>query len=216
MSGGWFYGREGAEFGRGLGFFDAIYGFAITLLIANIELPPAEAWGSLSALLDSGLGPQLLGFVISFVVIAAFWRHNTELISRFSGIDSRLITVNLVSVGLIVLLPFTTQGISEPELADYPLPVALYAANVALAIASQSVMYEVGRAQGLLRAVDPPAVVRADRIDAAAKILVFVVSMPVAYLWGPNWGMLTWLLLIVVGPALGRWGARVRARAEVA
>ena len=59
--------REGAEFGRGLGFFDAIFGFAITLLVVNIEPPPAEAWASLSTLLDHGFGTKLLGFAISFV-----------------------------------------------------------------------------------------------------------------------------------------------------
>ncbi len=64
--------REGQEFGRGLGFFDAMYGFAITLLVANIVLPPASDWTSLSKLLAGGLGTQLVGFLISFVVIAMF------------------------------------------------------------------------------------------------------------------------------------------------
>lgn len=208
------FGREGVEFGRGLGFLDAIYGFAITLLVTNIDLPPAEAWKSLSTLLDHGLHAQLLGFVISFVVIAVFWRHNTEVLSRFSGIDGAVITSNLFSAGLIVLIPFTTQGISEPEISDYPLPVALYAANVALAILSQTVTYEVGRARGLLVTEASPELVRVERLDTAVKVGIFLVSIPVAYLVSPSWGMLAWLLLIPFGMAMGRWGARIERRAE--
>ena len=210
------FGREGVEFGRGLGFLDAIYGFAITLLVANIDLPPAEAWKSLSTLLDHGLHAQLLGFVISFVVIAVFWRHNTEILSRFGSIDSAVITSNLASAGLIVLIPFTTQGISEPEISDYPLPVALYAANVALAILSQTVTYEVGRARGLLATETPPALVLVERIDVIAKVGIFCVSIPVAYLAGPSWGMFTWLLLIPFGMVMGRWGSRIERRSEAA
>lgn len=204
--------REGAEFGRGLGFFDAIYGFAITLLIVNVEPPPAEAWSSLSALLDHGLGTNLLGFAISFVVIAAFWRRNTELLSRFSAIDQAVITANLVAAGLIVLVPFTTEGISE--FSDYPLAVALYACNVALVILVQQVMLEIGRAKGLLIRTPSRAATRADRIDALAKVAVFLVSIPVAYLTRPGWGMLTWLLLLVLGPILGNRSLRIAAAEE--
>lgn len=198
------FGREGAEFGRGLGFFDAICAFAITLLITNIDFPPAEAWSSIEQLLSHGLGTQFTGFVISFVVIAAFWRHNTSLLSRFNSIDSAAVTINLVTAGLIVLVPFTTRGISDPTLSDYPLPVALYAANVALTILSQTMLLAVGRRRDLVRGPHSPSLARAEWFDALGKVLVFVLLIPVAFLAGPSWGMLTWLLLFIVSPVLGR------------
>jgi hypothetical protein len=37
------YNRDTAEFDRGIQFFDAIYGFAITLLITTVHLPPSSA-----------------------------------------------------------------------------------------------------------------------------------------------------------------------------
>ena len=124
--------QDGTVFGRGLGFFDAIYGFAITLLIANVDMPPAQAWSSLDTLLDHGLADQLLGFFVSFVVIAVFWRHNADLLGDFRGMDGVIITMNLAAAALIVLLPFTTQGISDPGVSDYPLATALYALNITL------------------------------------------------------------------------------------
>lgn len=209
-----FFNREGAEFGRGLGFFDAIYGFAITLLVANIDLPPGDVWGDPAKLLESGLGSQILGFLISFVVIAVFWWSNTELLSRYSGFDSAVIIMNLVTACLIVFIPFTTQGISDPEISEYPFATALYAVNVALAVASQSVMHEIGRARGLVKNDAPRHAWWAGRIDVLAKIAVFAVSIPIAFLASPAWAQLSWLLLIPVGMLTGRWADRVAQRGE--
>ena len=47
---------------------DAIFGFSVTLLVTTLEVPPAAAWQSLSSLLDTGLGDQLLAFVISYAM----------------------------------------------------------------------------------------------------------------------------------------------------
>jgi len=87
--------RDNAEFDRGLGFFDAIYGFAVTLLIANVALPSAEYWTDPAVLLSGGLGGELVGFAISFVVIAVFWYTNTQLLGRFQGIDGPVVAANL-------------------------------------------------------------------------------------------------------------------------
>ena len=205
------FDRQRSEFDRGLSFFDAIYGFAITLLIANLDIPPAEAWQSLDTLLAGGLGTQLVGFVISFIVIAAFWARNAALTAEFSGLDGAVITANLVTAGFVVMLPFTTQGISDPELDRLPLPTVLYAANVALALAALLATREIGRVRGL---VDQHATRRArwaHRVDAAAQILIFLVSIPVTLFVGPDWGKTVWLALIVVGPVLGNWSSRVIA-----
>ncbi|MBD8045045.1 DUF1211 domain-containing protein [Arthrobacter sp. Sa2BUA2] len=68
------FDRSTVEFGRGISFFDAIYGFAITLLITNIDLPPAAAWASVEDLLNTGLLSQLFGFLLSFAGIGTGFR----------------------------------------------------------------------------------------------------------------------------------------------
>jgi uncharacterized membrane protein len=200
--------RETSEFDRGLGFFDAVYAFAITLLITNIDMPAPDAWKSIGTLLGGTLGSQLLGFVISFVVIAVFWKVNFDLIRDFSGMISSVVIVILVTVGLVVLLPFTTQGISDPEIVGLPLPTALYACNIALAILSQMIMFEVGRRSGLVAANHPPAALWAERIDALLKVAVFLASVPVAFLAGPGWARWVWATLLVISPLSGRWSDR--------
>jgi uncharacterized membrane protein len=211
--------RETAEFDRGLGFFDAVFGFAITLLVTNIDAPKPDEWTSLDRLLmHHGFGSQLLGFAISFIVIAIFWKSNYDLLGRFTGMNGTVIIANLCTVGLVVLIPFTTQGMSDPELVDLPLPTALYSLNIALAVTSQAVMYELGRRTGVVGVDDPPRAVWAERIDVLGTIAVFVLAIPITMFVGPGWGRAFWAILIVVGPLTGRWSTRMAAdaRAEAA
>lgn len=124
------YERDTAEFDRALSFVDAIFGFSVTLLVTTLDVPPADAWQNLSSLLGSGLGDQLLAFVISFAVVAGFWRSNHRLIRTFRALDAVTLRVLIYLVALVVFIPFTTKAISDPNPAGLPLPTALYAANV--------------------------------------------------------------------------------------
>lgn len=205
--------RDGIEYGRGLSFFDAIYGFAITLLIANIDLPPASSWSSLGTLLDDGLSEQLVGFVISFIVIAVFWKHNTDLLGRFQGMDVTIITINLAMAGLVVFLPFTTQAISDEAVLEYPLATAMYALNIALLIFAQLSLVEVGRARGLFLDGTQPGLRWAIRIDLGAQACVFLLSIAVAYLVSPETARLMWVVVLpIVAIVTGRQRTRMTTR----
>ncbi|WP_139417830.1 TMEM175 family protein [Agromyces laixinhei] len=202
------YERESVEFARTFAFLDAVYAIALTLLVINIDPPEASAWTSVSALLSSGLGWQLLGFAISFAVIAVFWRVNHRIVSGFSAISPATITVNLVAIAFIVLIPFSTQGISDVALTDEPLTVAVYALNISLAVLAQATVYIVARRDGLLRDPLPRRADAVNLIDTLTTPVIFLASIPVAYLLGADWGRYTWLLLLVVGPISGAWAKR--------
>ncbi|GAB2524353.1 TMEM175 family protein [Paramicrobacterium agarici] len=197
------YERDSSGYDRALGFFDAIYGFSLTLLIANLDVPPPEAWQSIDTLLAHEVGSQLTGFLISFIVIAVFWRVNHGTIDRLSRIDSRVITVNIIAAGLIIFIPFSTQGMSDPATADYALPTSLYAVNIAAAMVAQSAIVFVAR-----RSEDGADLSRRQWmlwiLDAMVGPVVFFASVPVAYVWGGNDAKFVWLALIVLGPLSAR------------
>ena len=67
------YPRDSSSYDRALGFFDAVYGFALTLLVTTIDITGSATWESPGALISSN-GSQLFSFAISFIVIAMFWR----------------------------------------------------------------------------------------------------------------------------------------------
>ncbi|MGI9125660.1 MAG: TMEM175 family protein [Mycobacterium sp.] len=163
--------RDTVEFGRALNLIDAIFGFSLTLLVTTLDVPPAESWKSISAVLSTGLGDQLLAFVISFVVVVGFWVSNHQMLSSFRALDSERL----------------------------PLPTAVYAANVAAIVLLSVVLVLVGRRRGL---ADPSRPVNGLMIHSLAVAAVFLISIPVAYRFGPDNAKWCWLSLVVISPAL--------------
>lgn len=201
--------RGESEFDRGLSFVDAVYGFAATLLVANVDAPPSEAWTSPGALADSGVTSQLLGMALSFTVIAVFWRTNVRQVARLSATDGPTTFLSLVAAGFVVLLPFTTQGISDPASSALPLPTAFYAVNVALVALAQIAMFEVARARGLERDPLTPRENAVHLADALVVPVFLLLTVPVALLAGAEAARWCWLGLVVLGPLSARVAARL-------
>lgn len=208
--------RDTVEFARAFALFDAVYAFALTLLVVNIDPPEASAWADPITLLASGLAWQLLGFAISFAVIAVFWRVNHRIVAGLVGVSSGVLTANLVALALVVLIPFSTQGISDVDTADEPLAIAVYAVNISLAVLAQSAVALVARRDGVEADPLPARAVAVRFLDTMSTPAVFLASIPVAYLVGADAARLVWVALIVVGPLSGRYAdARIeRIRAE--
>ena len=92
------YQRDDQEFGRAIGFFDATYALALTLLVTTLDVPdPPSAWDGVRALWDT-IGPQFLAFGISFVVIASYWLAHFRLVRTLAAIDQLTILANLVLI----------------------------------------------------------------------------------------------------------------------
>lgn len=202
--------RETSEFDRGLSFFDAIYGFAVTLLIANMAAPRRRDWQSVSALLDSGILGQLGAFGLSFAVITLFWRINVRLVQQLREMDPVTVVANLVAAGFVILIPFTTQGIADGQLAGLVLPTVVYAINISGASLSQLAMFQIARRRGMEMEPMSNRANLAWVLDNLAPVCVFVASIPVALIWGGNAGKLSWLSLLVVGPLSARLTAKAK------
>lgn len=209
------YERDSSSYDRALGFFDAVYGFSLTLLVTTIDVTGTATWENPYALVSNN-GGELLSFGISFIVIAVFWRNNHQLIGRLAALDSHTITANIVVIGLVVFIPFTTDAIGDPQLQQLALPTALYALNVALCVIASVIMFQIAVGHGLTDAPVSKRVRRAQIIDGLMAPTVFLLSIPVTYWAVVTWhdssaGKLFWLLLFVTGPISGRWAARIEA-----
>src|SRR5215204_3330528 len=125
------YSRDASEFDRAIAFVDATFAVALTLLITTLEIDDApSSFTSLSALGDA-VGPQFIAFLIAFAVIAVYWLMNHRMVAAFVAIDTRTIVASLCLVAAVVLLPFTTASVGDPEVADLALPTVLMAVNIA-------------------------------------------------------------------------------------
>lgn len=209
------YERDSSSYDRALGFFDAVYGFSLTLLVTTIDVTGTATWQSPYALISNN-GGELLSFGISFIVIAVFWRNNHHMIGRLAALDGPTITANIVVMGLVVFIPFTTDAIGDPQLQQLALPTALYAVNVALCIIASVIMFQIAVSRGLTDNPVPKRVRKAQIIDGLSAPAVFLLSVPVTYWAVATWqdssaGKLFWLLLVITGPIIGRWSARIEA-----
>jgi uncharacterized membrane protein len=143
----------------------------------------------------------LLAFVISFAVVAGFWRTNHQLIAEFSGLDGVTLRLCMYLVATVVFIPFTTEAISSPRSASQPLATALYAGNVALAVVLSGLLVVVARKRGLSEDDRPIG----EQIARALTVaVVFSGSIPVAYWFGPDNAKWCWLSLLVLSPLVDR------------
>jgi uncharacterized membrane protein len=194
------YSREESEFDRAIGFFDATFALALTLLVTTLEVGgKASAWQNLGSLNDE-VGTQFIAFAIAFVVIANYWLVNHRMVASFAAIDTHVIVANLFLIATIVLLPFSTEAVGDPATADLPLPTAWFAVDVAAASALNGVVYWLAWRRDLFRSRPSRAELRSNLLASLGPAAVFLVSIPVAYLASATAAKLFWLLLIVVKP----------------
>jgi uncharacterized membrane protein len=116
---------HGPEHGleRMIFFSDAVFAIVITLLVIDIHAPhlrfgspDRDYWISLI-----NLGPQFLGFFISFFVIGFFWAGHHRAMSLASHYSPRLIFPNLMLLASVAAMPFFTAFASANPMMRVPI-----------------------------------------------------------------------------------------------
>jgi uncharacterized membrane protein len=178
------------EFARIVAFSDGVFSIAITLLILNVsvEAKDVASDGLWQALWDQR--ENLLAYGISFAVIGRFWLVHHRFFGEVNAFDNRLIGLNMLYLGWIVLIPFSSQ-----LLGDYggqTPSVIVYALNLAVVVLLGLLMAHRARRAGLTSgdAEDD----RESKLRAFFIAAVFLLSIPVAVV-APNYAPLLWLVL---------------------
>ena len=90
---------------------DAIYAFSMTLLVTTLEIPSATNL-TRSFTVDTVLVhllPDFINYFIAFILLATFWWINHVRFHYLRSTDQTLIAINVLSLGFIALIPFTTH-----------------------------------------------------------------------------------------------------------
>jgi len=100
---------EGSDLGRILALSDGVFAFAMTLLVVNLVLPTigssAQAPGDLGAYLGNHW-LSILGYAISFLVIASWWSQHHRMFAAIRRYDERLVRLNNFFLLTISITPF--------------------------------------------------------------------------------------------------------------
>jgi uncharacterized membrane protein len=89
---------------------DSIFAFAMTLLVLNLEVPQPSAALRLSmqSVLES-LNTDFMQYAVAFLALAVFWTIHHRQFNYITHIDMKMLWLNIISLMLVALVPFSTQ-----------------------------------------------------------------------------------------------------------
>ncbi len=183
--------REGneIEFGRIVAFSDGVFAIAITLLVLNLKIDPGVPRDELADVLWDQR-ENFIAFAISFAVIGRFWLIHHRFFGEVHSFDGRLLSLNLLYLGCIVLIPFSSQVLGE--YGGQTPAVVLYSVNLAAVVLVGLLMSDSARRRDLTSADDETH--REARTRSAYVAGVFALSVPFAFL-APSLAPYLWLAL---------------------
>jgi uncharacterized membrane protein len=179
------------EFGRIVAFSDGVFAIAITLLVLNLEV----AKGLTEGQIDNALWEQrefFLAYAISFAVIGRFWLVHHRFFSEVEAFDGRLIGLNLLYLGFVVLIPFSSELLGE--YGGKTTALVFYSVNLAIVVLLGLLMSADARRRGLTSIDDRTH--RENRVRSAYIAGIFLLSIPFAY-FAPAIAPYLWLVLFL-------------------
>ena len=218
--------RTGREVSRIEGFSDAVFGFALTLLVVSLEVP--DNFAGLRTIL-AGFAP----FGLTFALVCWIWYEHYAFFRKFDAEDPLTIALNCVLLFLVLFFVYPLKFVFArlvPLLAGDPNPFRgltpddartlmwVYSGGFAAVFAIFAALYwNVYRKRGAmalseLEAFDARAGVRTHLISVAVGSLSILLALILPIGWIGAAGM----IYALQGPLHWRNGVRLaRARAQV-
>jgi len=112
-------------------FNDAVFSIAITLLVLEIDIPSAQLFKKTGTTgIFEYLIPDFIGFFVSFMVIALYWKFYLLYSRYIISFDNKLLQLNIYLLLCVALLPFSTGFFVENF--DSIAPFTFYCGNLVL------------------------------------------------------------------------------------
>lgn len=110
------------------GLSDGVYAVALTLLVLNLKLPSGDLDSAQFTTALIGLIPNALTWLLSFWVILIYWESQARLSQYISRVDDLILRLDISTLAMISLLPFSTSLIAENN--QHSLSAVIYTANL--------------------------------------------------------------------------------------
>lgn len=163
-------------------FSDGVFAVAITLLVLSIQVPQLDP-SKVSQLVQElgNLGPKLLIYALSFVVVGIYWvaHHNT--FHYIKRTDRNLLWLNILLLMCIVFIPFPT-GL----LGQYPtqqISIVIYGGTLVITGLVLQLLwwYATSNYRLVDTDIDPHLVQRATRRNLMAP-LIYLLAIALSFL----------------------------------
>jgi len=188
--------QQETEFARIVAFSDGVFAIAATLLVFTIDAPETLTH---APNLPSALGAlrwEMVSYFLSFAVIGWLWLTHHRLFGRLTHFDRNLIVLNLVYLGLIAFIPFSSDLLGD--FTDQWSAVVSYAGNLGAVTTVSALMWGYSARNDLMQA-EERAEVLADYRELFLIPAVFLASIPIAF--ASAWAAIAfWALIAVAHP----------------
>lgn len=167
-------------------FSDAVFAIAITLLAIELKLPDAEMVERLGEGAANGHTLALfIAYFVSFLVTATFWMSHMQTWRHVRHVSGRLVWGTIWQLMFVALMPFATREYSESVSSASPGRFAFYAVVLAtISFFGFLTRVWVARQESLSERLGA-AQARWFVVRSTVSIAVFLLAIPLAYLW-PN------------------------------
>jgi uncharacterized membrane protein len=184
-------GRDGneIEFSRIVAFSDGVFAIAITLLVLNLSIGTEVPKDEVGEAIWDQRG-NFLAYAISFAVIGRFWLVHHRFFSEVKAFNNRLLSLNILYLGFIVLIPFSSEVLGE--YGGETASVIVYALNLAACVLIG--MWMIADAHNAGLTTGDALARRENRVRASFIAGVFIASIPLAFVV-PTLAPLLWLVL---------------------
>jgi uncharacterized membrane protein len=198
----------GIEFSRIVAFSDGVFAIAITLLVLTINIPEELPANTTVGELIEDQNRDFIAYAISFAVVGKLWLTHHRFFSAVERFDGVLMGLNLVYLGWIVLVPFTSAVLGDyGENSTGVITYALVMVAVSLTFHAQLMYaYRNDLIRPELREIERRLAVPSNLVVTA----VFVLSIPVA-LVSPVAATAMWPVIFFTGRRFEGWLARLRS-----
>jgi uncharacterized membrane protein len=143
-------------------------------MVLDLRVPQGTSFFALRAVV-----PVFLSYVLSFVYVGVYWNNHHHLLHAAERVDGKVLWANLHLLFWLSLAPFTTAWLGENHIA--PGPVAMYGimllfAGIAYFILTKALIAQHGKDSNIAKFIGR------DR-KGLASVLIYAVSIPVAFVW---------------------------------
>lgn len=190
----------GPETDRLVFFSDAVFAIAMTLLVVELHVPEVAGADLGSAL--AALTPQYLTFALSFIVIGAVWMSHHRKFRAVIRYNQTLLRLNLFMLLAVASLPFSTAVLGR--YGDAEISVYIYATSIFVIGFALSAMWLYSWHNGLVGANVTVDVFRYVLVQSFPIPGIFLLSIPVAFLFGATAAEITWIAAVPVTAIITR------------
>lgn len=191
---------EAKETDRLLALSDGVIAIAITLLVLDLSVPTTATGDPTSAVprLVVRQWPELVGFVLSFWVIALYWMLHRRVFIHLQVHERGVVVLSLLFLQFVAFIPYATALFT-----NYPnqFGVSVLAGVLAATGLSLALLWGYASRRDLVEEGLSSRAVAIQSLRFTASPVVFVGSIVVAA-FDPTLAVLSWFLLLPINGVL--------------